>query len=140
MEEDEIMDMDTDALVTHVIVKLPVHLHSLELCGQPWSTLLAIVNVDQLHDLEHVAVRISSWSRGIAQRDLLPVPGYVCTIQQLQNFVSQLPADLRSLSLYVKGSIYKARGSGSGMDGYSACSLDELSFKHFTNLERLIVR
>ncbi|GME76831.1 unnamed protein product [Ambrosiozyma monospora] len=96
-------------------IRMPVHLRSLWLHINPEHTgLPAIVNVDQLVYLENVMCQ----------------PKCI-HLNQLQNFISQLPSDLNSLDINNEGYL---RGD---LDGYDLCCPDKLSLDHFTNLTRL---
>ncbi|GMG40674.1 unnamed protein product [Ambrosiozyma monospora] len=101
-----------------------------------------ILNIEKLICLKDVSVNISPFhSNGICGEELYDLEDYVirnflrltntCTIDQLQQFVSQLPSDLEILKINIYGCIRPS------LDNYSACCPDKLSFKRFTNLNYL---
>ncbi|GME85754.1 unnamed protein product [Ambrosiozyma monospora] len=121
------------------------------LCSLIWHgnlacfTLPKILNIDKLLYLKDVSVEISPFE----YIDLVGEEGYdvddyvtseflrvtnTCTIEQLQQFVSQLPSDLEILKINIYGCIRP------NMDNYYAYCPDELSFKRFTNLNYLEFR
>ncbi|GME71645.1 unnamed protein product [Ambrosiozyma monospora] len=130
-----------------------------QLCSLTWTgnkccyTLPKILNVDELHDLKDVSINIcpfefsdlvddslcafkDSVSTHALRISNLDTTNFLrisntCTIDQLQQSVSQLPYDLQSFQISIDGYIR------SSLNDYSACCLDNLSFEHFTNLNYL---
>ncbi|GMG53892.1 unnamed protein product [Ambrosiozyma monospora] len=134
--------------MNHGII-LPTRLCSLIWHGNVSSfTLPKILNIDKLLYLKYVSIEISpleandnfslfNKSNGVlddfgdyAPMNCLPISN-TRTIDQLQQFVSQLPSDLEILMIDINGYIWP--------NNYSAC-LDKVSFKHFTKLDDLELR
>ncbi|GMG40629.1 unnamed protein product [Ambrosiozyma monospora] len=119
-------------------------------------TLPKILNIDKLLSLKDVSIRISPLEvsdefdgslydfplevsdefdgaiydlKHHVTKDCLRLSN-TCTIDQLQQFVSQLPPDLEILKINIHGYIRPC------LNNYSAC-LDKVSFKHFTKLDCL---
>ncbi|GME72735.1 unnamed protein product [Ambrosiozyma monospora] len=119
-----------------------------QLCSLTWNgniccfSLPKILNINKLLDLKSVSVRINPFAfsdscdkelysmRDFVTNDFLRIAN-TCTIDQLQRFFSQLPSGLKILKINIDGHI------GSNSDNYSACSPNELSFNHFTDLKYL---
>ncbi|GMG37936.1 unnamed protein product [Ambrosiozyma monospora] len=118
------------------------------LCSLIWHgnlscfTLPKILNIDKLLSLKDVSIRISPLEvsdefdgslydlNHHVTKEFLRITN-TCTIDQLQQFVSQLPSDLEILKINIDGYIRP------NLNNYSSCSPDEISFKHFTKLDRL---
>ncbi|GME70193.1 unnamed protein product [Ambrosiozyma monospora] len=124
-------------------ILLPSRIRSLSLHGnRRYLTLPVIRNIDELHNLNHVASRISPEEFNDECDELLyDMVDFVtrkfiqtfntCTIDELQRFLSQLTSDLKSLSIFMHGYIQTE------LNKCSICSLDKLSLEHFTDLEHL---
>ncbi|GMG28323.1 unnamed protein product [Ambrosiozyma monospora] len=117
------------------------------LCSLLWDgnlscfSLPKILNIDKLLDLKNVSVEICPFQFNDPYgedydlddpitRNFLRVSN-ACTIDQLQQFISQLPSDLEILWLNIYGFIRP------DLDNYSACCPDQVSLQHFTKLDYL---
>ncbi|GMG49811.1 unnamed protein product [Ambrosiozyma monospora] len=122
---------------------LPTRLCSLQWLGNlSCFTLPKILNIDKLLSLTDVSVEIDPFQFNyLCDEEVYDLEDFVtrnflrfsntCTIDQLQQFVSQLPSDLERLKINIYGCIR------SNLDNYSAYCDDELSFEHFTRLDYL---
>ncbi|GME71602.1 unnamed protein product [Ambrosiozyma monospora] len=121
-------------------ITLPTQLRSLYWYGNiSCFTLPKIPNIDKLLDLKNVGISLRPFeftdkcdddafnNTDSIARDFLRISN-TCTIDQLQQFVSQLPSDLEILKIGIGGYIRN------NLDDYSACCPDKLSFDHFANL------
>ncbi|GME70435.1 unnamed protein product [Ambrosiozyma monospora] len=131
--------------IDHGII-LPTRLLSLTWFGNICCfNLPKILNIDKLHDLKSVWVRIDPFefskkdngnvffhTLNPKKKDFLRAAN-TCTIDELQQFLSQLPSDLETLKIDIDGYIRV------NSDTYSACCPDKLSFKNFTRLISLEV-
>ncbi|GME85853.1 unnamed protein product [Ambrosiozyma monospora] len=140
----EYVNVLTRSDIDHGII-LPTRLCSLIWHGNlACFTLPKILNIDKLLYLKYVSVEISPFEyidrvgeegydlKDYVTRDFLRLTN-ACTIDQLQQFVSQLPSDLEILKINIFGCIRP------NLDDYCACCHDKLSFKRFTNLDELEV-
>ncbi|GMG25282.1 unnamed protein product [Ambrosiozyma monospora] len=120
-------------------ITLPTRLCTLEWNGNlSCFTLPKILNIDKLLDLKNVSVGICPFQFNDSYGEEYDLNNYVtrnflrvsnaCTIDQLQQFVSQLPSDLEILLLNIYGFIRP------DLDNYSACCPDQVSFQRFTKL------
>ncbi|GMG21479.1 unnamed protein product [Ambrosiozyma monospora] len=147
------VDDQTSSDVDHGII-LPTRL-----CSLVWHSNLAcfalpkILNIDKLLYLKDVTVEICpfEYTAGVYYDEydvalygeddnvddyitwhFLQVTNACTTIDQLQQFVSQLPSDLEILTISIYGFILPQLD-----DYFYACCPDKLSFKRFTNLKYL---
>ncbi|GME85863.1 unnamed protein product [Ambrosiozyma monospora] len=121
-------------------------------------TLPKILNIDKLPYLKDVSVEISPFlyvfkaaeeeydmeeylvegfngegycAKDYVTRDFVRLTNTCTAIDQLQQFVSQLPSELEILKINIEGCLRP------NLDYHSACCPDKLSFKRFTNLDYL---